>query len=286
MAQRKRHGIKRALRWYSSPYNILSTFSLDICIGVIGTGYLAHYCTNSTMSMHWWISLVFACWAIYSSEHLADGKRMGANAIHLRHKIHAIYSRPIALLVTLSIGSIITLLVYLHDTRLLGFGTVMGIACVAYIALITSKKLRCLKEALITLLYTAGVWGYPILKNPETLHSSLPIATCFCLLGYLNLMMTAQYEYQSDLHDNTKTIATELGLPRLRIWFWICATVFLIGNLNYITYPAAKLLLVMGLLTISLFTSYPKLQHHYRYRILGEAIFWLPLLIPLIQKIS
>lgn len=286
MAQRKRHVLKRVLAWYSSPYTLISTFSIDICIGVIGTGYLAHYCTKAPLSLHWWISLVFGCWAIYTAEHLADGKRMGPNALQLRHQIHAIYSRPITVLVTLSIGSIITLLVYLHDTRLLSFGIVMGLACLIYIGLTASKKLRILKEALIALLYTAGVWGYPMIKNPSTLSAALPIAALFCLLGYLNLIMTAQYEYTSDLQDSTKTIATELGLPRLRLWFWTCATLFLMGNLVYITYPGAKLLLVMGLLTMSLFATYPKLQHHYRYRLLGEMIFWLPLLIPLLQKIT
>jgi hypothetical protein len=185
------------------PWYYAQVLSIDICIGVMGSGAFAKTMLKATMKPVWWFLLPASVWVVYTADHLMDASKIGNRSVNLRHKFHYNHFVPlvVAALIT-AITCIVLAFMYLREIVVVG-GIVMGGLAVMHIVIAYWGKVRFGKEISVAIIYACGVWFAPYLnRGTAVTHVHISAITVFVLGAILNLFMNSVLEYAVDRRED------------------------------------------------------------------------------------
>jgi 4-hydroxybenzoate polyprenyltransferase len=258
-----------------------------VAIGSVFSAFLVMKLFNAEPGWAFWIVLPLSVWIIYTSDHLIDAYRLKQQASTHRHNFHFHYSNKISVIVAvLSILNLIIILTWL-EKEIIYFGLLLSAVTILYLVLIFRAKTNnhhIPKEIIVSLIYTAGIWGSFAALNDFRLNTALlSLLIAFFLLVLSDVLLLSHYEIESDKKDGHSTIAVKFGRRvalkfiyiNLLAVFAVC--IFVISSSELFGFRAsAKLFLFMGFVEILILGFPGFMKKHDLYRYLAEWVFWIP----------
>ncbi len=268
-------------------YKIINTLSIDISVGAVVGSYFLSMVFEVSPDAAGLLVLGLCVWIIYSVDHLLDAKRIKNPALTFRHQFYKRNFRVLWAIVALmtALTAVATILFLKKPTLMLG----CVIAGTALLYLIFQRSLSFAKELVGALLYTAGVL-VPVVGQPgmEFRTSSILTVFQFFLVVMLNLILFSLFDRKIDLSQQQDSIATKFSTTSITGFFWICFSfALIIGIVNFYfspqLFPAVGIILIMTVVLglIHYKNNFFSLDDRFRY--VGDAIFFLPLLYILIK---
>ena len=253
-------------------------------------------------ALHWSTPFVLALvvFIIYTVDRLLDVQkdptRQPSTARHRFHRQHA------PLLWRLVIGACLLtgVLVFFLPGSVIRFGLLLGAVCAAYVGAVfrlpAHHPALLLKEPLVAVLYSAGVWGSVWVQRPSVCWIDMVEGLLFTAIAFQNLLLFAVME-QLEANGQSKrqstqpavrlfSLATYWGLAacdRILRWltFGIMITSFVLCFLTNDRF-AQRSALMLALMSLTLYgiQRYPAyFLKNERYRWLGDGVFWMPALV-------
>jgi hypothetical protein len=165
--------------------------------------------------------------------------------------------------------------------QILEWGLILFSIVILY--LIGQRSLRFAKEVFIACLYSCGVL-LPSLALTEIQmdFSHYLIIIQFGIIAWINLLMFSWFDYEFDQQDNQNSFVTIFGKRITRmvliglVTLNFCLAIILASVYGITLLVFILLLMNMTLLMVFLFRN--RLAKNDLYRLLGDAVFLLPLL--------
>jgi hypothetical protein len=240
--------------------------------------------------IHWATPLVLALvvFIIYTIDRLLD-IRKPSGPTTARHQFHRHYA-PLLWRVVMAAAALAFILTFFLPGSVVKFGLVLGGICAAYIGAVFRLPARhpalLLKEPLVAILYSAGVWGSVWVQRPRV--SGIEIAEFLMFLGiaFQNLLLFAIMEKCEQSGKREFSLATEWGEERSdTLLRWLTFAIIATGlTLCFVTNDrfAQRSAIMLALMSLTLYgiQRYPAyFLRNERYRWLGDAVFWFPTLV-------
>lgn len=267
--------------------DIWQVFSLDVVAGSLATGFMAVKLTPASPGWAWWLCMPAAVWSIYTIDHLIDGHKAGAHSPSKRHRFHYQFAKQIIILLVAIVIAAGIIAVTGLNREILFFGIVMGMVAAAYLAAVWKingkRKGWMQKELYISLIYTTGVWGGPVLLSDfHILPWVWMVMGAFVIMVFSEGSIAALYEYQTDKKERSTSLPVLIGYSRTKRIVGIIVALLIAGTLMFsLEYGppqniAAGIILLMsiGLGSILFFRQF--FSKNYRYHNFGEAVFIIP----------
>ena len=269
--------------------SLIPLLSLDVVLGAcVGTWFIADFLSVTIPPLQV-VALALSVWLIYTADHLLDAYQLKRPAHTPRHRFHQQHFRAISLAFALVALAGIGLLFFLPAPVLL-YGTgVVGLVILYFLLSKVVHLNRYLpKELMIALLYAAGIFLAPWLAYRQSITWVVVMLFLqYILLALANLLIFSWFEIDIDEKDQALSFAKTAGEETTRQLILLLAGVLSISAFLLVTLfsPNSRMfvaeLIVMGmsllLLLIMLRPSY--FAQHERYRLLGDGIFLLPLIV-------
>lgn len=249
-----------------------------------------HTHTQPSLIWHWLFST--SVWLIYTLDHLIDAFQTKEKSNSLRHYFHFIFRKQLAVILgLLFIINFLLSIIYI-EKKILLFGIILTAISLFYFSLLVLMKKRSTvffqKELFIALIYTAGVWGTGLClsKQPIAVSTWLSIVA-YVLLVWASGLIFANFEIKTDQASQYISTPQFLGEKRTKILIYSILSASILFSLSLLFFQSplnlktAGILLAMAVLILGLQVFPLFYRKNFRYRKLGEAIFWLPFLLML-----
>ncbi len=262
-------------------YRLANVLSLDVAVGAIICTLFFSKIFNIEVGISAILCLGLSVWIIYTADHLLDTYGIQHQASTSRHRFHQQNKNLLSVILLVAFVITIPQLFFIRKPVLLG-----GIILSAIIALyfLLQKQLRYLKELFGAFLYVGGVLLVPLSLKFEYLSSThIILIIQFFITALLNLLLFSWFDYQKDSIDHRESFATIVGPSQAKKTLFGLFTingllsVFLFlayGNLIF----ASVIILVMNLILMVIYLYKNYFSINDRYRIIGDAVFIIPLL--------
>jgi hypothetical protein len=286
--------LEKAWSTISRIYGMVRILSLDILAGVFCGYHFARLTLDCNCPSLTPLILCLTVWLIYTLDHMLDARDQKENSIKPVYRWHwdqRYALRPLWLLVGLvTIG---LSLAYLPGKILL-FGGITASLVVIYTIAHQGKpgthRKYLFKEVWISILYTAGIWGVPLISK-GSIHdiSVLLTIVIYLVLVLVNVLLYSLYDYNKDRKESQHTLATRFGreatchLLRLLIIsaLILILAAFLISDEQAMMKFYIILLSMTAVLGVILI--FPRFfGRHERFGMLADGAFLLPGLLVLI----
>lgn len=240
--------------------------------------------------VHWATPIVLALsvFIIYAIDRLLDVHKpeQPLTPRHLFHRQHSVLLWQVVAGATL----LAAVLVFFLPAPVVKFGIALAGICAMYVLAVyrlpTGHALRQLKEPMIALLYSVGVWGSVWVQRPQV--SGIEIAEFLMFLGIAlqNLILFDVMEHLEHTARPESSVVTAWGVARAdTVLRWL--TFGIVGTgvvLCFVTEDrfAERSAIMLGLMSLVLYViqRYPTyFIENERYRWLGDAVFWMPALV-------
>ncbi|UFH54525.1 hypothetical protein [Spirosoma sp. KNUC1025] len=248
--------------------------------------------------IHWATPIVLALvvFIIYTVDRLLDVRKgdLSNQPLTPRHQFHRRHATLLWRVVAVASAVALALTFFLPGS-VIKFGIVLGGVCIAYVGAVFRLPARhpalLLKEPLVAVLYTAGIWGSVWVQRPTV--SKVDVAECLMFMGiaFQNLLLFAVLEqYEAGSPDRPDlagfSLATAWGTERCDLILrWLTFVVVAAGlGLCFLASDrfAQRSALMLGLMSLTLYSiqRYPNyFLKNERYRWLGDGVFWMPALV-------
>jgi len=158
---------------------------------------------------------------------------------------------------------------------------------VAYFIIFNSSKIRMPKEFMGGLIYTVGIFIAPVTAvNYQFDVDIILLFTEFLIIAWMNLFLFSLMEIDVDILDGHQSIARKWGKKRVTTLINYMFLGFIILILPSLTFGMNQdfliyqlLLTVMGSTLYLIFLKRKYLRIGERYRIIGDAVFILPIIL-------
>ncbi|HEY3403146.1 MAG TPA: hypothetical protein VGK59_07155 [Ohtaekwangia sp.] len=263
----------RAYRW-------LNVLSIDVALGSACSALFFSKLFQVTILPYGLIALAVTVWVIYTVDHLLDARKIAQPASTTRHHFHQTNFRVLVKLVLIAVIMNSVLIFFIRKPVLLA-----GVFLFAGVGfyLLVQQYMKVSKEIVIALLYTIGV-ALPSMAVTDLPVSEWPwlILVQFFLTALTNLILFAWFDRERDQKDKRSSVATAIGEQGSRyILSALLVTSILITFFS--TYTIASVFILVGnLILLIIFMKRSLFEQHDRFRLLGDAIFFIPLLYWLI----
>lgn len=225
------------------------------------------------------ISLGLTVWIIYTTDHLIDARRAKQPAATERHRFHQQHFK--SLLALLIVFTIVdgTQLFYI---RKVVFIQGLGLAAAIVIYFLLQRSLKFLKEVIGSLLYTGGVLLIPLsLKSESLSYGQLVLIIQFAITALINLLLFSWFDKSQDEQDQHSSFATTMGVDTTKIFLTVLF--FIQAILTSIQFASghmtpAMILVLMNTLLLLIYMKRKYFEVDSRYRFLGDAVFFVPLI--------
>ena len=143
------------------------------------------------------------------------------------------------------------------------------------------------KELIVALVYAGGIVTGPYsIKGDVSGYELIQLMIQYALLAYVNLLLFALFEYETDKLQQFSSLARTIGKTYTRYLVFICLILVLTSALiNLFVWNSDTVMrdsqLIVALMTVPLgcLLTWPQyFQHEDRYRLVGDAIFFIPLI--------
>lgn len=277
-----------------TPLRTVYYLSFSVVMGAVLSNRMAARLSD-VVPVHWAtpIVLALAVFIIYTTDRLLDIQKPDRPPTN-RHRFHHRYAlllwRVVAGAIALGL-----LLTFFLPGSVVKFGLVLGGLCAAYVGSVFRLPARhpalLLKEPLVALLFSAGIWGSVWVQRTTVRGIEIAEALMFVGIAFQNLILFSVME-QRELSSATQpngtafSLATEWGDERCdTLLRWLTFGVVAGGLALCFTTTARfaqRSALMLGLMSLTLYgiQRYPAYFLKYeRYRWLGDGVFWLPALV-------
>lgn len=239
------------------------------------------------------VVLALAVFIIYTVDRLLDVRRPD-RPFTPRHRFHHRHA-PLLWRVVAGVVALALLLTFFLPGSVIRFGLMLGGICAAYVGAVFRLPARhpalLLKEPLVALLFSAGIWGSVWVQRPTVSGIEIAEALLFVGVAFQNLILFDVMEHRelprgSQPGKTAFSLATHWGNDRCdTLLRWMAFGVVVGGLVLCFITPdrfAQRSALMLGLMSLTLYgiQRYPAyfLQNE-RYRWLGDGVFWLPALV-------
>ena len=250
---------------------------------------------SDVVPVHWATPIVLALvvFIIYTADRLLDIRRPDRPPT-ARHRFHHRHADLLWRVVAGAAGLGLVLTFFLPPA-VIKFGLVLGGVCVAYVSAVYRLPSRhpalLLKEPLVAILYSAGIWGSVWVQRPTVRSIELAEALMFLGIAFQNLILFDVMEKKEmtaggETRKPPFSLATEWGEERCAILLrWLALTIIAAGFVLCFFIDdrfAQRSAIMMALMSLTLYgiQRYPAYFLKYeRYRWLGDGVFWFPALV-------
>jgi hypothetical protein len=261
-------------------YQFLNVLSLDVVAGAIVSALFFARIFGVPVSSWGVGALGLTVWIIYTTDHLADAKRVSTIASSRRHRFHQDHFMVL---------SVVVLVAMLIDGVLISFirkpvlhsGLMLAGAVLLY--LLFQRNLKYVKEFCGAFLYSVGVLlpAWSLSTVTMSLSQGLVVAE-FCITALCNLLLFSLFDHHQDLRDHHHSFATVMGNRSTR---FLLSTLFIFNGalmlLQFFWLVSAQgimlAILLMNLLLLIIFIFHERFETDDRYRLVGDAVFLVPL---------
>ena len=259
-------------------YRILNILSLDVACGALISALFFARIFEVTIRPYGLAALGLSVWIIYTADHLWDARAIADEAISRRHAFHQKYRS--ALILFLLFAAIVNgvIIFYVRPQVMIG-GAILLLLIAVY--LILQRKFHFLKEVLVAILYLSGVMLPSFMVTQVRLTGSdHAIILVFFLITLLNLFIFSWFDAELDHRNKLGSFATRFGkqVTYLVIIFLFVlafgATFFQL--VQYGMKPEWFVLWLMLITLLFIFLSDDFFSKKEYYRLLGDAVFFLP----------
>ncbi|MBS1488015.1 MAG: hypothetical protein JST43_10560 [Bacteroidetes bacterium] len=260
-------------------YRLLNILSIDVAAGaVISSLFFARILSVSVLPQGL-MALGLTVWAIYTADHLVDAKRIKQTASTERHRFHQTHFKALCVLLAVALLADAVLVFSIREIVFIN-GFVLGVGVLVYF--LVQNYLKWLKELTGALLYAGGVLLIPLSMTEKNLATAqLLLLTQFVLVALINLLLFSWIDLQQDKRDRHASFATTMGNSRTRNLLVILFSTQLILFFVQLMLGEMAIQLILLSMNILLFAIFAK-RHYFekdgRYRLLGDAVFFLPLI--------
>jgi hypothetical protein len=261
-----------------------NALSLDVAAGAWLCGRLGFWWLGEEPPWAWELALPLATWLAYLGDHLLDARRLPAERLAARRRLHLRWQRPLAAAWLLGLAGGIALLPHMPPA-LLRFGLGMALACGLYLAAAQGRAMGDWKEASVALLYGLAVWGGAWSLHPAQAGLAYGLAALqFELFSFSNLLIFSALERNEDLREGQGSFAAARSERQALRWAAGAAALSALPGLALLGLEGFSsqalilegILLLMGLVHL-LMAGFPDVFHRQEgYRLLGDGIFLLP----------
>ncbi|MBL6449920.1 hypothetical protein JMN32_26645 [Fulvivirga sp. 29W222] len=265
-------------------YRYLNILSLDVVAGAcICAMFLADFLQAD---LHWAaVTLLGACvWLIYTFDHLTDARSISHIASTERHRFHQQHFTRLSIACVLML-IVSAFLLFMIPPQTLVWGAALSSLVLGYFLLLYLLKLKSSyhKEITIAILYATGILLPALsISSDYSLWIVSMVFIQFVMLAFTNLVVFAVYEVDSDERDSSPSIVRILGVHRTNILLRVIVIFqallcFILLNVDHLHALELVMMTMIALLGSIVFFR----RFYYRatlYRIVGDAVFLLPLL--------
>lgn len=261
---------------FTKIYHYINILSLDVVAGSVICSLFFARIFEVTVPKYTLCALAITVWIIYTVDHLKDALIIPQSASSDRHRFHQEKFGIILPIVLLACLVDVKMIWHLKFSVLL-YGFVLGIWVAMY--LLWQGYLKFLKEIFVASLYTLGIVLpslaiHPLVLNP--LHYILIVQ--FCMTAFINLLLFSLFDYKTDSLHQQHSFVTWFGYSSARQCILLLGMLNMVGGFWMLFYNTKLnliiLLMNMILLTILVFKN--ELKFHNYYRMIGDAIFFIP----------
>ncbi|MBN8222461.1 MAG: prenyltransferase [Spirochaetes bacterium] len=283
-------------RFFAAVFGYAEILSLDICIGVVGSGALAASLLHADMRLAWWFLLPAAVWVIYTADHLLDARKVRDDFANARHEFHRRHFRVLATLAILTaLACFVAAIFFLSDIVVKG-GLLLCLMAAFHLGMAFWGKIRFGKEISVAVIYSLGVWFAPYLRRGCSVTGIHMLAFGFFVLAaLLNLLMNSIMEYEMDEKEKLRFATGVLSLNRMRIIVvvvsWLASLAILV-ILKYGIKLHVELTVISGFVFLFILCAVPGIiiseekfyKKNKRYRVQAEWVFSLGMLLLFLPK--
>lgn len=262
-------------------YKLANILSLDVAAGAVVCAVFFSKIFDVEIRINAILSLAACVWMIYTADHLIDIYGIQHQASTTRHRFHQRNRKLLTGVLLLVFAVTIPQLFFIRKAVLLG-GVTLSILILFYF--LYQKNLKHLKEVFGAVLYTGGVLLVPLSLRLNDLHTPhIILMIQFFSTALLNLLLFSWFDYEKDSKDHRESFVTARGVDHAKkilvILFIIngILPIFLIAFYTAFAF-ASIVIFVMNLILALLFFNKAFFDVNDRYRIIGDAIFLLPLI--------
>jgi len=266
-------------------YRLINLLSLDVVAGAVVCALFFSRVFRVGVRPFGLIALGFTVWIIYTADHLRDAKKIKGEASTERHRFHQIHYRRLIILTIVALCIDVIAILFIKQ-QVLEWGVALSLVVFAY--MFVQGSLKFLKEIFIAILYTCGI----LLLSVPVSNMQLNVAHYLLIIQFLiaalaNLIMFSWFDRELDQQDKRYSFVTKAGEVATRRVVW--SLLLLIIALTLIQIVRGELLVpsliigCMGLILLLIFVFRESLSKKDYYRLLGDAVFLLPVIYLLLK---
>lgn len=266
----------------------LHWLSIDVVTGALVSHLAANRMPSGSTPVNVWVTVILGLvvLGIYTLDHLLDNLRPEQP----RTQRHAFIKEHESIIWRVTISSLVlaAALSWLIPKELWKFGIGMVLFAALYLWGVSRIPLKshrqALKEPLTSLIYSAGVWGSTWFMGDDISWESITLGIIFYLLTFQSLLLFSHFE--AIKYKEVFNLARWLQRPAtLRVLKGItlvavltCLIVVFLTEYRY-TQRLSIFLLVMSLIHEWMLRNPEKVVADERFRIAGELVFIIPVLV-------
>ena len=280
--------MERAWSIISRIYRIGRILSLDILAGVFCGFTFARIILDSEYPPLTPVILCLSVWLIYTLDHLLDARTLKGISGKPAYRWHYDMRKILwPILLAAGLATVLLSLAFL-PARVLIFGSIMGVFVVLYTlvhqGLLGSRLTYLFKEGWISIIYTAGIWGVPLLSYGAV--PDIPVLLTiiiYLLLVQINVLIYSFFDYHTDCRESQHTLATvygrEITSHLIRLLILSVLMLIMVACLILVDLSMGKVYVILLSMTavMGLIIAFPRLfSKNERYGILADGVFLLP----------
>ncbi len=260
-------------------YRFINILSIDVAGGaVIGALFFAKI-FDVIILPSGMIALGLTVWIIYTADHLIDAREIKQVAATERHRFHQSHFR--ILFVLLMIASVIDVAQLFFIRKSVIFeGLWLALLVVFYFIL--QSYLKFLKELIGAVLYTGGVLLIPYSVKSTVINApQAMLMGQFVITALINLLLFSWFDKSCDEQDRHSSFATTMGWNVTKSFLMALFFIQAILSFGQFTSSYAKptaVIALMNALFLLIFFNRKYFGINDRYRLLGDAVFFVPLI--------
>ncbi len=267
----------------------INALSLDVVAGALICALFFSKLFNTQLPAVVLATLGLAVWSVYTIDHLWDASHSKLPATTLRHQLHKEFDKLFRLMVFAAITVGVVLFFYLPAPTQ-KYGLLLTAVILGYFLSIVlwGNKTLYHKEPLVALVYTCGIALGPYsLAQTNFSASHLLVLAQFGCLAFTNLLLFTYFETETDRQQDFGSFSRTVGKKSTRrtiitmllgILFSVISACSIWSDNEVIT--SSQWVIAGMSIPLILLTIWPRyFSENDRYRVLGDAIFFIPLLV-------
>lgn len=267
------------MNFFNRLYQHINILSLDVVAGAIISALFFAQVFAVRIKPHVLAALAVTVWIIYTIDHLRDAMSIPAPASTDRHRFHQQHFKVISSIVGVMIAVDITLLFFLPGPI---FWAGLGLGGVVLLYLVFQRYLKFLKEIFVAFLYTAGVVlpSLPYAVGGSLMPVHYLILGKFMVTALMNLLLFSLFDLHVDRSQQQHSFVTWFGARPTSYGILFLGLVNISGGMWLWKFDMrlAGIFVAMNLLLLTILMLRRKLVRDNYYRILGDAVFFIPIL--------